>query len=117
MVGPHTQQSRPEHDILHLSPLDVISMVSVVPSSSITLIISWTVDVGVMVESYTITYANTDTDCFTDSDDTTDIASDMTMYRLTGLEEGTEYSITVTALLADEDTGEAEGMGTTAPAG
>ena len=89
-------------------------MVSVVSSSPTTLTISWTVDVGVMVESYTITYANTDTDCFTDSNDTT---SDMTMYRLTGLEEGTGYSITVTALLADGDTGEAEGMGTTMAAG
>ena len=92
-------------------------MVSVISSSPTTLTISWTVDVGVMVESYTITYSNTDPDCFRDSDDTTDIASDMTMYTLTGLEEGTEYSITVTALLADEDTGEAEGMGTTTPAG
>ena len=92
-------------------------MVSVVPSSPTTLTVSWTVDVGVMVESYTITYSNTDTDCFHDSDDTTDIDDDETMYTLTGLEEGTEYSITVTALLAGGDTGEAEGMGTTTPAG
>ena len=92
-------------------------MVSVVPSFPASLIISWTVDAGVIVDSYTISYINTDTDCFTDSGTCDDIDGDETMYGLTGLEEGTEYSITVTALLADGDTGEAKGMGTTTPAG
>ena len=44
--------------------------------------------------SYTISYENTD--CFTDSGDIT--TSDMTR-ELTGLEEGTQYSITVTTTL------------------
>ena len=59
-----------------------------------------------MVESYTISYSNTNTDCFTDSDDITGIAASETMYNLTDLEEDTEYSITVTALLSDGGTAE-----------
>ena len=46
--------------------------------------------------SFTISYENTDTDCFTMTDDIT--TSEMTRV-LTGLEEGTEYSITVTTTL------------------
>ena len=46
--------------------------------------------------SYTISYENTDTDCFTMTYD--DIStSDMTV-ELMNLEEGTEYSVTVTTL-------------------
>ena len=65
--------------------------------------------------SYTISYENTDTDCFTMTyDDIT--TSDMTRV-LTGLEEGTEYSITVTATLTGggiivEDTEKATTMAT-----
>ena len=58
-----------------------------------------------MVDSYSISYSNTNTDCFTVSyDDITDIASSETRYILTDLQEGTEYSITVTALLSDGET-------------
>ena len=57
-----------------------------------------------MVESYTISYSNTNTDCFTDSDDITGIAASETMYTLTDLEEGTEYFITVTVTLSDGET-------------
>ena len=59
-----------------------------------------------MVNSYSISYFNTNTECFTDSDDITGIAASMTMYELDGLEEGTEYSITVTATLSDGETAE-----------
>ena len=65
--------------------------------------------------SYTISYENTDTDCFTMTyDDIT--TSDMTVV-LTGLEEGTEYSITVTTTLTGggiivEDTEKATTMAT-----
>ena len=70
-----------------------------------------------MVESYTISYSNTDTDCFTDSSTITGIAGDERMYTLTGLEEGTEYSVTVTALLIGGGNAEVIGMGTTMEAG
>ena len=53
--------------------------------------------------NYIISYSNTEnTDCFT----ITDIPGNETMYPLTGLEVGTEYSITVTATLSDGETGE-----------
>ena len=67
--------------------------------------------------SYTISYSNTNTDCFTDSDDITGIAASETMYTLTGLQEGTEYSITVTAILSDGETAEDSLTATTMTAG
>ena len=76
-------------------------------STSITtdsLTISWTVTElpdGVTATKYTISYSNTD--CPTDIyDDITGISDSETMYTLTDLEEGTEYSITVTAILSDD---------------
>ena len=70
-----------------------------------------------MIESYSISYSNTNTDCFTDSDDMTGIAASETMYELTDLEEGTEYSISVTALLSDGSTAEDSLTATTTAAG
>ena len=62
------------------------------------MIISWSLDdEGVTATSYTISYENTDTDCFTMTYE--DIATSEMTDELTGLEEGTEYSITVTATL------------------
>ena len=94
---------------------------SINPSSSTTttsLTISWTLvdDVTVMVNSYTISYFNTNTDCFTDSD-TISVAASETMYELTDLQEGTEYSITVTALLSLGETAEDSITATTMVAG
>ena len=78
-------------------------MVSTIATTS--LGISWTLilDDGVTVTSYIISYSNTNTQCFTDSNVITDIAGSETMYTVTGhgLQEGTEYSITVTAMLSD----------------
>ena len=55
--------------------------------------------------TYTIFYSNTNnTLCFTDSNDISDISGSETMYNLTGLQEATEYSITVTAILSDGET-------------
>ena len=53
------------------------------------------------VTEYTISHSNTD--CLNDIyDDITGISDSETMYTLTDLEEGTEYSITVTAILSDD---------------
>ena len=55
----------------------------------------------VTVTEYIISYFNTD--CPNDIyDDITGISASETMYTLIDLEEGTEYSITVTAILSDD---------------
>ena len=77
--------------------LEIKLMVSLVSSSDTSLTISWTLPEGVSTTSYTISYSNTNTDCFTHS--RSDISASGTSHTLTGLEEGTEYSITVTATL------------------
>ena len=74
--------------------------VSVTSSTTTSLTISWALEGGVTATSYSISYSATDTDCFTDSITMIPpIAGSETMYRLPGLEEGTEYSITVTATI------------------
>ena len=60
--------------------------------------ISWTLAEGVTATSYTISYENTNTECFTMT--YADITTSEMTVDLTGLEEGTEYSITVTTTLS-----------------
>ena len=70
------------------------------------------------VISYTIFYSNTNTNCFTDFNVTSDIDSTETMYALTDLEEDANYSITVGATLCG--LGDIRGesiIATTLPAG
>ena len=70
------------------------------------------------VSTYSISYSNTNnTQCFTDSNDISDISDSETMYNLTGLQEATEYSITVTAILSDGETAVDRVTATTLPAG
>ena len=75
-------------------------------TSTTSQVISWILTEGVVVTSYNISYINTDTQCFNDSDVITDIGANETMYTVTGLQEDTEYSISVTAMLSDGGTGE-----------
>ena len=79
--------------------------VSLNATSTTSLTVSWTLAEGVTVTGFTISYSNTDTQCFTDSNDITGIAGSETMYIVPGLQEGTEYSITVTAMLSDGGSG------------
>ena len=69
-------------------------------SSVKSLTISWTLANGVTATEYIISYSNTDIDCFNISYD--DITVSIMSVELTDLEEGTEYSITVTAILSDD---------------
>ena len=77
------------------------SSLSVSSTSHNTVTLSWTLAADVTVTEYTISYSNID--CPNDIyDDITGISDSETMYTLTDLEEGTEYSITVTAILSDD---------------
>ena len=96
--------------------------VSLVSSSTTTLTISLTLTLstepGLMADSYTISHSSTNTECFDTSDGIDAVhGSSETQYTLTGLQEGTEYSITVTALLSDGETAEDSLMATTTAAG
>ena len=85
-------------------------------TSSTSLTISWT-PIGITVTGYSISYSNRDTQCFTGSATVSGVAAGETSHTLTGLEEGTEYTITVTALLAGGGSDEDSVTATTLAAG
>ena len=89
--------------------------VSATPLSSTSLAISWTLEDSLTATSYTISYSNTNTDCVTDS--SSDIPASGTSHTLDGLEEGTEYSITVTATLSGNGGTQGSTTATTLTAG
>ena len=73
-----------------------------ISATTTSISLQWSVIDGVQPSGYTVSYSNTDnTDCFTISDtmSITD-ASDMD-YVIEGLQEGTEYTVTVTLLRDD----------------
>ena len=96
---------------------DGLSVQSVISSTNKSLTISWALEEGVTATSYSISYSATDTSCFTGSNTIPDIAGSETMYRLPGLEEGTEYSITVTATITGGGSQQDVAVGTTMVAG
>ena len=97
------------------SPLDILS-VSFNSSTTTTLTLSWSLTDGLTATHYIISYSNTD--CPNDTyDNITVISPSEMMYTLTGLEEGTEYSITVNVTLSDGETGEDSLKNTTMTAG
>ena len=74
--------------------------ISSTSDNTVTLLLILADDVTVTV--YIISYSNID--CPNDIyDDITGISASETMYTLIDLEEGTEYSITVTAILSDDE--------------
>ena len=91
-------------------------LVSLDTTSTTSVTISWALaDDLTATTDYTISYSNTDTECFTTSYN--DITISQTMTTLTGLEEGTDYSITVTVSLSDGGTGKVNITVTTMTAG
>ena len=87
-----------------------------VVASQTSLNISWSLVGGVTATSdYVISYFNINTQCFNDSNDITGITAAKTI--LTGLQEGTQYSITVTVLLSDGKAGADTTTSTTIAAG
>ena len=65
----------------------------------------WTLERGLTATAYNVSYLiNNDTDCFNDSSAAFNAAVSQTMYTVTGLEEGTQYSVTITAILTGGET-------------
>ena len=70
------------------------------------------------VSTYSISYSNTNnTQCFTDFNDMSGISASETIYTLDSLHKGTEYSITVTAILSDGGTAQDSVTASTLPDG
>ena len=94
-----------------------ISIISVTTEST-SLTISWALEeIHVPVTGYSISYSNTDTQCFTDTDIVSGIAANEICHTLTGLQEDTEYTITVTAILTIGGTTDDDVTAMTLPAG
>ena len=91
--------------------------VSVISSTTTSLTISLALVESLIATSYSISYSATDTDCIPGSNTIPPIDGSETMYRLDDLEEGTEYSITVTATITGGGSQEDMDVGTTLAAG
>ena len=76
-----------------------VSVLSTTPTS---VTILWTLGGNLTATSYTISFSNINTNCFSESH--RGISTNETSYMLEGLEEGTEYAITVTANLINGET-------------
>ena len=76
-----------------------------VSSSAMSLTISLHLESHVRASRYIISYSYANTDCFNSTNDVV-VATSETMYTLSELQEGTEYSIAVTAILDDRNTEE-----------
>ena len=86
----------------HDGPSTPLGLLTILTHSSFTsyLTIEWTLADNITATDYAISYSNID--CRTDTYDyITSISTSQTMYTVTGLEEGTDYSFTVTVTLSD----------------
>ena len=74
----------------------------IIPSET-SLSIFWELGPGVTPTSYNISYHNTNIQCFNDSHDISDIDKSQTKYNLTGLEEGSEYFVSINVQICEID--------------
>ena len=80
--------------------VELLLTVSVSSSNATSVTVAWTLANGMNATSYNVSYSNTNnTDCFNITNTVPGISE--TSYTLTGLEERTEYSITVSATLSE----------------
>ena len=87
---------------MYFVAIDVLILRYIIPFET-SLSISWGLGPGVTPTSYSISYHNTNIQCFSDSHDISDIDIDQTMYYLTGLEEGSEYSVAISVRVCESD--------------
>ena len=94
----------------HNTPIGGLS-ISVDPDGATSIAVSWMVISSITPSGYVISYSNIDnTQCFTISN-TTSIAGSLSSYTIEGLQEATQYSITVSIVdLNDHDTAVAATM-------
>ena len=97
---------------------DGLNITQALPQSTTSLAISWTLVETLSATGYTISYTNTNTDCFNDSDTISGITpGSKKSLILDGLQKGTEYFITVTATSAGQWTEQDTITATTLTAG
>ena len=111
----HTCSSKYIYQTFSLFVGTISATIAYTEPTSLTL--SWTLAGGTSATGYNIFYSNTDMQCFTNSDTLPGIAANETNLTLAHLEEGAEYTITVTALLTGGGTDEDNVTATTLAAG
>ena len=89
--------------------------VSATPSSTTSISISWELESSLTATSYTISYSNSISHCFLDSK--SGIPASGTSHTLASLQEGTQYTIAVTATLSGGGTLERSAVAATLTAG
>ena len=105
--------------LLTVSPLTQVThywLSSSISNTSITLSFTLIED-HLNVTNYTISYSNNNNKCFSESDDITRIPGNETMYTLIGLQEGTEYSMTVIGYLSNGESVTRSKVNSTMPSG
>ena len=104
--------------VLIILSLPVGLTTQVISLSTTSLTISWILQQNWTATAYIISYSNkNNTDCVSHSNTISGIVGSQTMYTMTGLEEATEYSITVTAFLVGGRTAVGTNSATTVTAG
>ena len=105
--GEDEEESTAEISSVPIDDVNFSVVITSLSATSLTLNLSWTLrGPSMTVLNYTVSYTNTNnTDCFNNVNNVTGIPSNATTHALilTGLQEATEYSITVTVVLSNEE--------------